>query len=278
MLRFFLNFFNHFIPAFAVYVSVFRDAGLAPFFVSAILTIRQIVKACGYIPAGLLADKYGRRKTFYMHSGFKICALLFWANSNTIVGFALGSFFCGLAECFLYGNMDTFIYEELKVAGYKHETKSTVALLYSGAHFATMLSAIVAGYTTKHSGYRLTILLGIGSMILALIVAVVLMPYDAPKHKDKLKKNTTNLNKQGIFKTAFIYMREEQPLLFWTSIAFGVVVATCSSFIDVDKMIMADLHIEPYKIAFLIGLFTFSAQVLPCVLVFLSVYLLCFLL
>ncbi len=124
------------------------------------------------VPSGILSDLYGRKKIFYLSSGFYIAciALVFEANSLWVI---LPAMICmGLARASGSGSIDALIYEDaIERLGQESLSKVTSAFQVCQG-LGLGLGALAGGVIPKGDRYGLALILRV-----AIVVVTVAMTF-----------------------------------------------------------------------------------------------------
>lgn len=114
------------------------------------------------IPGGLLADKFGRRRTLIVSSVLQILGLTTFVASQTLPIYLLGAFLYGLHWSTFAGTIQAFMYDHLLADERHHEYPrhqgSVTAYGYIGAAFANVLSGIIADHSSLRMPFVLSLL------------------------------------------------------------------------------------------------------------------------
>jgi len=140
------------------------------------------------IPGGLIADRFGRRKTIIMGAVLQAISVLIMGFSSTLPLFLVGVFAYGVYWALCNGAAQAMMYDHLAESGrhgeYAKQQGSAYAFTYLGAGIANVLSGIIAHFW----GLRMPYLLSAVPALVALLVALRLK--ETKIAKDEAKRLT----------------------------------------------------------------------------------------
>lgn len=98
------------------------------------------------IPAGILADSMGRRRTLVASFAFYITAFIFFFFSFSIVGFTAAMFLFALGEALRTGTHKAMIFDYLKLHGWQSEKVAYYGITRAWSQRGSALSALLAAW------------------------------------------------------------------------------------------------------------------------------------
>ncbi len=117
-----------------------------------IFTLSSIILLSGMffeVPTGILADRYGRKKSLILGACISTMGWVLWLFVDTFIGFALIFGLFGLANAFWSGTDEALIYDELKSIGREQDAQKVFSR-YSGAlAVAFAVAAFVGGFLAR---------------------------------------------------------------------------------------------------------------------------------
>lgn len=126
------------------------------------------------IPGGIIADRFGRKRTIVVGSTLQFIGVLIMALSHHIALFAIGVFFYGVYWALCNGAIQAMMYDHLHEDNRHHEYAkhqgSVYAYGYLGAGIANILSGVIAHFF----GLRMPYILSLIPVTLALLLAITL--------------------------------------------------------------------------------------------------------
>ena len=122
------------------------------------------------IPGGIIADKYGRRKTLLVGMVLQFIGVALLAMSHTTPVYLLGAFFFALHWSLGNGAVQALLYDHLitidRHREYAKHQGSVYAWGFVGAAVANSLSGIIAHVTTLRTPYILSLFPIVGAFLL----------------------------------------------------------------------------------------------------------------
>ena len=175
------------------------------------------------IPAGLISDKIGRRKTLLFSPALIFLGFLLWALAGTFeLSFLLfiGAFLYGTAEAFKSGTDEALIYETMDELNERENFKVQYAKSRGWGQIGLTAGAVMAAVITYF--YSLQVLAWVSLIPFACQFMAVWF-YIEPQCTQKSKKANSWVN----FKLAFKNLWQNKKLRFYASIemidtAFGM--------------------------------------------------------
>ena len=172
------QFFDSFILIFPLYVVMFADAGLSPMRIAIVLTAWSITAFVLNVPAGVLADRWPRRRILALAQVARASCFVVWWLVPHFWGFLVGLMLWGVKSAFTSGTFEALLYDELKATGrstqYARVFGRTRAIRALGAILASLGAAAIAGH-----GYGPALIASEAAVILAAVTAATL-PVAAP--------------------------------------------------------------------------------------------------
>lgn len=167
---------SFFMPIISLY---FLNSGVSLQAIVVSQTLYSIFSFIGEIPTGILADKLGQKIAIvlgYIIEGLGISVMFFLPNT---LGLYLAYSAIGIAESFLSGSQEAFIYESFKQenssGSYQKYYSSFLSIQLASLAVTTFITGIAINYFGK-SIYPLLILLTASAFLLAAILAWTLQP------------------------------------------------------------------------------------------------------
>lgn len=122
---------------------MFRDHGVSPAGLSALLAIWSVTAFALEVPSGAWADLVDRRMLLVLSSPIYAAGFATWIVWPTFTGFALGFVLWGLAGALMSGTFEALLYDELAARG----DEDRYAGLYGWSNSAAMVATLVATAT-----------------------------------------------------------------------------------------------------------------------------------
>ena len=203
-----LQFFEPFLILFL------RDAGLNYTQIGLLISFQLITQNILEIPAGILADSMGRRRTLMASFAFYIAAFIFFFLSFGILGFTVAMFLFALGEALRTGTHKAMIFDYLKLNGWQSEKVAYYGITRAWSQRGSAISALLAAFfVIATRDYRMIFIISVIPYLIDLIlVASYPAVLDGSKtgfHLDEIKVNYSrnirefffSFKKPGLLKT-----------------------------------------------------------------------------
>ncbi|HWJ80348.1 MAG TPA: MFS transporter [Niallia sp.] len=152
----------------------------------------------GEVPTGLIADRYGAKRSFLIGTWLKILsmAVLFVADTSWL--FYLYSFINGFSVTFFSGADEALIYDSLKENGKEDKMDQAMGKIQSAGFISMILTVLFGSYFAKDlesEQFMLLILLGVFSYFIELLLV---MRIKQPSKETNYRKNPFVQVKEGL--------------------------------------------------------------------------------
>jgi len=193
-----LRFFESFLILF------FLENNLNFLQIGVLYSVREITRNILEIPAGIISDSLGRKKTMIFSFGFYIVSFItfYMAGSYSILIFAMIIY--SLGDAFRTGTHKAMIFDYLKMKGWENQKVYYYGHTRSWSQFGSAISALIAGVLVFYSGnYKMIFLFSTIPYILDLII-IASYPKEldgqaARFSKDHLIRNIKKVLKDFLF-------------------------------------------------------------------------------
>lgn len=122
------------------------DAGLNYTQIGLLVSFQLITQNILEIPAGILADSMGRRRTMMTSFGFYIIAFILFFISYRFAGFASAMFLFALGEAFRTGTHKAMIFDYLKANGWQSEKVAYYGITRAWSQRGSAISSLLAAF------------------------------------------------------------------------------------------------------------------------------------
>ncbi|MEI6677944.1 MAG: MFS transporter [Mariniphaga sp.] len=122
------------------------DAKLSYTQIGLLISFQLIIQNVLEIPAGILADSVGRRRTLMASLAFYITAFIFFYFSYGIAGFIIAMFLFGLGEALRTGTHKAMIFDYLKMNGWQSEKVAYYGITRAWSQRGSAISALLAAF------------------------------------------------------------------------------------------------------------------------------------
>ena len=123
-----------------------RDEKLSYTQIGLLISFQLITQNILEIPAGILADSMGRRRTLMASFAFYIAAFVFFFFSFGIAGFAVAMFLFALGEALRTGTHKAMIFDYLKINGWQSEKVAYYGITRAWSQRGSAISALLAAF------------------------------------------------------------------------------------------------------------------------------------
>lgn len=118
-------------------------------------TIREITRNVLEIPAGIISDSMGRRKTMIASFGFYILSFLIFYSQSTFAFFVLAMLVYALGDAFRTGTHKAMIFDYLTIRGWENQKAAYYGHTRSFSQLGSAISSLVGGFMVFYTGnYR----------------------------------------------------------------------------------------------------------------------------
>jgi len=149
----------------------FLENNLSFLQIGLLYSIREITRNIFEIPAGIISDSLGRKKTMIFSFGFYIVSFCVFFLSEAYGVFALAMIIYALGDAFRTGTHKAMIFDYLKIKGWQDQKVFYYGHTRSWSQFGSAISAIVAGILVFYSGdYKLIFLYSAIPYVLDLVI------------------------------------------------------------------------------------------------------------
>jgi MFS family permease len=189
-----------------------EQLGANPIQIGAILGVYGIATALAHIPAGYLADRFGRRPILWSVWGIGVISTWMMALANNLTSFVIAMLLYGLTM-FVLAPLNSYI----TTARGNWSVGRAITFVSAAFHAGAILGPLIGGVIGDYYGFRNIYILA-GSLFLISFVMILFIrpqPVDSITQQDKgrnLLINTRYLVFLGIFFLASFAMYLPQPL------------------------------------------------------------------
>jgi len=148
-----------------------RDAGLNYTQIGLLISFQLITQNILEIPAGILADSMGRRRTLMASFAFYIAAFIFFFFSFGILGFTVAMFLFALGEALRTGTHKAMIFDYLKLNGWQSEKVAYYGITRAWSQRGSAISALLAAFfVIATRDYRMIFIISVIPYLIDLIL------------------------------------------------------------------------------------------------------------
>lgn len=120
-----------------------------------IYTVREVTRNILEIPAGILADSMGRKKTMMASFGLYILSFAVFYISSAFSFFLLAMFIYALGDAFRTGTHKAMIFDYLKIKGWEEQKTHYYGHTRSFSQLGSAISSLLGGFMVFYTGnYR----------------------------------------------------------------------------------------------------------------------------
>ena len=148
----------------------FLEAGLSFLQIGILYSVREILRNILEMPAGIIADSLGRRRTMISSFAFYITSFIIFYLSYSYYFFIIAMLFYAMGDAFRTGTHKAMIFDYLKINDWQDQKVHYYGHTRSWSQLGSALSALIAGALVFYSGhFRLIFIFSIIPYILDLI-------------------------------------------------------------------------------------------------------------
>lgn len=206
----------------------------------------------GEIPTGVIADRYGAKKSFLMGTSIKIISMVILLFAYEPWIFFLYSFVNGLSVTFFSGADEALIYDSLKENGLQNKMDQAMGKIQSAGFISMIIAVLFGAYLAKDLREEQFILLIILGMLFYVIELILILQVRQPNQESFTRENPFSQVKNG-WKAI-----QKVPPLIWMFLNVTLVFIPAGAvygYFDQPLMIEAGLSVS------LIGLMYAAASV-----------------
>ena len=172
--------------------------------IGVLYSIREITRNILEIPAGIISDSLGRKKTMVFSFGFYIISFVIFFMAGGYSIFILAMIIYALGDAFRTGTHKAMIFDYLKIKGWEDQKVYYYGHTRSWSQFGSAISALIAGVLVFYSGnYKMIFLFSAIPYILDLII-IASYPKELDGQVARFNKGQIVLTIKKVFKD-FLY-------------------------------------------------------------------------
>lgn len=138
------------------------DAGLNYTRIGFLIGFQMVTQNILEIPAGILADSMGRRRTMMTSFGFYMIAFVLFFTGYNFAGFALAMFLFALGEAFRTGTHKAMIFDYLKLHGWQNQKVDYYGITRSWSQRGSAISSLLAAFfVIMTQNYRMIFIISV---------------------------------------------------------------------------------------------------------------------
>lgn len=190
----------------------FLENNLSFLQIGVLYSIREITRGIFEIPAGIIADSVGRKKTMVSSFLFYIISFVAFYFAGSYFAFIIAIIIYSLGDAFRTGTHKAMIFDYLKIKGWEDQKVYYYGHTRSYSQLGSAISALLAGFLVFFTGsFRLIFLFSIIPYILDLIL-IASYPKELNGSIARLKKGEITANFKKVF-FDFVYSFKELRVL-----------------------------------------------------------------
>ncbi len=190
----------------------FLENNLSFLQIGVLYSIREITRSIFEIPAGIIADSLGRKKTMVSCFVFYIISFVVFYISGNYTEFIVAMALYSLGDAFRTGTHKAMIFDYLKMKGWDDQKVYYYGHTRSYSQLGSAISALIAGFLVFFTGsFRLIFLFSTIPYVLDLIL-IASYPKELNGSIARLKKGEITANFKKVF-FDFVYSFKELRVL-----------------------------------------------------------------
>lgn len=148
----------------------FVDSGLTFLQIGVLYSIREIARNILEIPAGIIADSIGRKKTMISSFVFYIISFVIFYYSNSFSFFTVAMILYAVGDAFRTGTHKAMIFDYLRLKGWQNQKVYYYGHTRSWSQIGSAVSALLAGLLVFYTdSYRMIFIFSIIPFFLDLL-------------------------------------------------------------------------------------------------------------
>ncbi len=189
-----LRFFEPFLLLF-----LYQENNISLLKIGLLFSIREITRNLFEIPAGILADSLGRKRTMIASFSLYIVSFVVFYMGTSYPVFIVAFLFYSLGDAFRTGTHKAMIFDYLKIQGWEDQKVYYYGHTRSYSQMGSALSALIAAFLVIITGnYRMIFLFAIVPYLLDLVL-IISYPKELDGNQMKLDKRKIGANFKKIF-------------------------------------------------------------------------------
>lgn len=199
-----LQFFEPFLYLF------FLEKGLSFLQIGTLITIREISRNILEIPAGVLADAFGRRKAMISAFVFYLFSFLLFYFSSGYSILVVAMLFYSFGDAFRTGTHKAMIFEYLKIKGWESQKVHYYGHTRSASQFGSAISSILAGIIVFISGKYSLIFLFSGIPYFLDLILMITYPKELDGERVQLEGKRIRENFRDVIREVMYSFKQPQ--------------------------------------------------------------------
>ncbi|MCD4789718.1 MAG: MFS transporter [Bacteroidales bacterium] len=177
----------------------FLENNLSFLQIGVLYSIREITRSIFEIPAGIIADSVGRKKTMVSSFLFYIISFVAFYFAGCYFAFIIAIIIYSLGDAFRTGTHKAMIFDYLKIKGWEDQKVYYYGHTRSYSQLGSAISALLAGFLVFFTGsFRLIFLFSTIPYVLDLIL-IASYPKELNGSIARLKKGEITANFKKVF-------------------------------------------------------------------------------
>lgn len=188
--------------------------------IGVLYSIREVSRNILEIPAGILADSLGRKKTMISSFLFYIISFFAFYLSKNYNGFILAMILYSLGDAFRTGTHKAMIFDYLKIKGWENDKVFYYGHTRSYSQLGSAVSALIAGFLVFFTGsFRLIFLFSAIPYILDLLL-ISTYPNELDGEAARFEKGKIFTNYKRVFLDFVISFKKQTILKAIANLSF----------------------------------------------------------
>lgn len=160
------------------------EKGQSPATAALLLVAGDVILTFFQIPAGLFADRFGRRRSLALGSVAQAAGILGLWLGDTLLHLTLASVAIGVGDAFREGADEALLHDSLHQLNRQEEFGRLVAQARQYAQVVLVLLVLSGGWMASHYGYHWVWAAEFALAVLGLLVAVAMREVKVQTHQD----------------------------------------------------------------------------------------------
>ena len=227
-----------------VLIQYFKDMGMLPMQLSAIIVSKRILRLFCDTFFGILFDRFGAKVVFITGRLLKLSSYFILLFCPNFIGFVVAMLIDGASYSSIYGKISSYIYNNLSVKRKLKLFPKAMSLYYLCMDATVAMMTFFAGILLRSYGYDVLIYISIISNVFSIILLVRFVPSGRSKHMQKYQSKSIT----DIFMTLKQVIKYRPAFLYLIGF-YGIVSFLTWQFHSISSLVLLDMGVSSVNVA-----------------------------